>query len=157
MALDRCTPFTQTLCLCEDKPGYGDSKYARWIDYSAVTITLDLETWSLVTAHTLCPKAWLHVWVFQLVGKIECAFFFTGFAFFMSIACREGWFGVNCSQQCSEHCRDNATCNHVTGQCDGGCNAGWTGTLCDQGIFFSFCFVLCKIFKMYIFILVLII
>lgn len=77
--------------------------------------------------------------------------------FFMSIACREGWFGVNCSKQCSEHCRDNATCNHVTGQCDGGCNAGWTGTLCEQGIFFSFCFVLCKIFKMYIFILVLII
>lgn len=56
----------------------------------------------------------------------------------MSKECRGGWYGVNCSQQCSGHCKDNATCNYVTGQCDKGCEVGWTGTLCEQGIFSSF-------------------
>lgn len=65
-------------------------------------------------------------------------FFSFDLILFMPIACREGWFGVNCSQRCSGHCKDNATCNDVTGQCDGGCNAGWTGTLCEKGIFSLF-------------------
>lgn len=49
------------------------------------------------------------------------------------LACREGWYGDNCSQQCVGHCRDNSTCNHVTGQCDKGCAAGWTGIFCNKG------------------------
>lgn len=49
------------------------------------------------------------------------------------VACREGWYGDNCSQQCVGYCRDNTSCNHVTGQCERGCAAGWTGTLCDNG------------------------
>lgn len=53
----------------------------------------------------------------------------------MSIECRGGWYGVNCSQQCSGYCKDKATCNHMTGQCDRGCDAGWTGATCEQGIF----------------------
>lgn len=47
--------------------------------------------------------------------------------------CKEGWYGVSCSQQRSGHCRDGASCNHVTGHCDGGCEAGWTGYMCDKG------------------------
>lgn len=46
--------------------------------------------------------------------------------------CKEGKYGLNCSQQCAGHCRDDANCNHVTGQCDGGCDAGWTGYVCDN-------------------------
>lgn len=51
------------------------------------------------------------------------------------LACREGWYGDNCSQQCVGHCRDNTTCNHVTGKCDKGCEAGWTGIFGDNGTF----------------------
>lgn len=47
--------------------------------------------------------------------------------------CREGWYGINCSQQCTGHCRDEAFCSHVTGLCDRGCAAGWTGVRCDAG------------------------
>lgn len=50
-------------------------------------------------------------------------------------ACREGLYGVNCSQQCVGHCRDNTVCNHVTGHCGNGCAAGWTGTFCNKGAF----------------------
>lgn len=52
--------------------------------------------------------------------------------------CKEGWYGVNCSQQCSGHCRDGAICNQVTGLCDGGCEVGWTGYLCDKGFTYIF-------------------
>ncbi|XP_052695719.1 multiple epidermal growth factor-like domains protein 10 [Crassostrea angulata] len=48
------------------------------------------------------------------------------------LACDEGWYGDNCSQQCVGHCRDNTSCNHVTGQCERGCGAGWTGIFCDN-------------------------
>lgn len=49
------------------------------------------------------------------------------------LACKKGWYGVNCSQQCMGHCRDNTVCNHVTGHCDKGCDAGWTGIFCHTG------------------------
>lgn len=51
--------------------------------------------------------------------------------------CKEGWYGVNCSQRCSGHCRDSTVCNHLTGKCDGGCDAGWTDNLCDKGKVFN--------------------
>lgn len=47
----------------------------------------------------------------------------------------EGWYGLNCSQKCVRNCKDGATCNHVTGLCDRGCAAGWTGILCNRGMF----------------------
>lgn len=47
-------------------------------------------------------------------------------------ACRDGWFGNNCSLQCTGHCRDGTVCNHVTGQCDRGCEAGWKGSFCEK-------------------------
>lgn len=49
------------------------------------------------------------------------------------LACRKGWYGVNCSQQCAGQCRDNTTCNHVTGHCERGCASGWTGIFCNRG------------------------
>lgn len=56
------------------------------------------------------------------------------YSFFFISGCREGWHGVNCSQQCSGHCKDNTPCNHVTGQCERECAAGWTDLQCDKGI-----------------------
>lgn len=53
----------------------------------------------------------------------------------VSLECKEGWYGENCRHQCVEHCRYNSTCNHVTGQCEKVCTAGWTGFLCDIGVF----------------------
>lgn len=52
---------------------------------------------------------------------------------FISTECREGRYGINCSQQCPGHCIKETTCNHVTGQCDKGCEAEWTGTFCYKG------------------------
>lgn len=142
------------------EPGYGDCKYARRL--RLFCRDNNLRPRNLASGHCThpLPKGMIAYLNFSISRKKRmCILFhliclFYVFMFFI-IACREGWFGVNCSQQCSGHCRDNATCNHVTGQCDGGCNAGWTGTLCEQGIFFSFCFV--QDIKKYIFILVLII
>lgn len=54
---------------------------------------------------------------------------------FIFKACKEGWYGDNCSQQCVGHCRDNTNCNHVTGRCETGCAARWTGILCAKGVF----------------------
>lgn len=64
---------------------------------------------------------------FDIKDDVNCTFLF------LCIECREGWYGLNCSQQCVGHCRNGATCNHVTGQCDGGCDAGWTGHQCKKG------------------------
>lgn len=55
-------------------------------------------------------------------------------AFFCITECREGWYGLNCTEQCVGHCKDKAKCNHATGHCDRGCAAGWKGDLCDEGI-----------------------
>lgn len=51
----------------------------------------------------------------------------------ISLDCREGWYGINCTQHCVGQCKDGVTCNHVTGQCDEGCDAGSGGVLCDKG------------------------
>lgn len=67
-------------------------------------------------------------------SHLDKALFWKEVCFFFCITeCREGWHGINCSQQCVGHCRDVATCNHVTGQCDTGCAAGWTGLQCMKG------------------------
>lgn len=59
---------------------------------------------------------------------------FKMYSFYVSLSdCKEGWYGVNCSQQCVGYCRDGSTCHHVTGQCNEGCAAGWTGSLCKKG------------------------
>lgn len=54
--------------------------------------------------------------------------------YWTSLECKEGWYGVNCSQKCVGHCRDGNSCSHVTGQCDVGCAPGWAGSLCHEGI-----------------------
>lgn len=54
-------------------------------------------------------------------------------AIFCFTECKEGLYGINCSQQCVGHCRAGATCNHVTGHCDKGCDDGWTGVMCYIG------------------------
>lgn len=56
---------------------------------------------------------------------------------FIQIECVIGWYGENCNRRCAGHCKDGTTCNHVTGQCNEGCDTGWTGYMCDKGIFFS--------------------
>lgn len=66
------------------------------------------------------------------MSNLKNIFFYYNYRYFF-LACREGWYGDNCSQQCVGHCRDNTTCNHVTGQCERGCAAGRTGTFCDNG------------------------
>lgn len=68
--------------------------------------------------------------------------------FFFWTECQEKWYGLDCSKQCVGQCRDNATCNHVTGQCDGGCDAGWSGYMCDKGIWpwnINYCIKNCQI------------
>ncbi|KAH9508794.1 hypothetical protein Btru_050075 [Bulinus truncatus] len=46
-------------------------------------------------------------------------------------ACRDGWYGVNCSQKCSSNC-ESGTCHTITGVCSS-CLPGYIGAHCDQG------------------------
>lgn len=49
--------------------------------------------------------------------------------------CKQGWYGVDCTQQFVKHCRESTACNYVTGQCDEGCDVEWTGAFCNKGSF----------------------
>lgn len=53
--------------------------------------------------------------------------------YFLKTVCKDGLYGLNCTQQCVGHCLNNAVCNHVTGLCDEGCAAGWSGNNCNKG------------------------
>lgn len=44
-------------------------------------------------------------------------------------ACKEGYYGTNCSGFCSPNCK---TCRHTDGFCT--CMAGWMGHNCTTGI-----------------------
>ena len=49
---------------------------------------------------------------------------------FYSTACRNGYYGQNCSRLCSPNCK---TCKPTDGRCS--CYAGWMGPNCSIGIF----------------------
>lgn len=55
--------------------------------------------------------------------------------FFIKKECALVSYGVNCSQQCEGNCRGYTACYHVTGHCVVGCDPGWTGYLCEKGLF----------------------
>lgn len=71
----------------------------------------------------------MHLFTF---GKIK-QFFFLIWVYFEPIACKEGYFGTNCSRECSPNCQPD-TCLHTDGSCR--CAPGWTGDNCTTGIFF---------------------
>lgn len=51
---------------------------------------------------------------------------------YLIIACKEGWYGENCSKQCPMHCKESTFCNRSSGQCDEGCKNGWHDMDCTQ-------------------------
>lgn len=52
---------------------------------------------------------------------------------FLSKACLDGHYGLNCALKCVGRCKDHDLCNHTTGLCDNGCADGWTGGNCTDG------------------------
>lgn len=44
-------------------------------------------------------------------------------------ACKDGFYGNNCSLPCSPNCKE--TCHHTDGFCS--CKAGWMGSFCNEG------------------------
>lgn len=50
---------------------------------------------------------------------------------FDSTECPYGLYGDECIQVCE--CSDMGVCSQYNGSCD--CSPGWTGTICDTGIF----------------------
>ena len=57
-----------------------------------------------------------------------------GWVFFISIECKDGFYGVNCSDKCG-HCDDNSVCNKRTGYCLMGCKTNLQPPFC-KGCFF---------------------
>lgn len=53
------------------------------------------------------------------------------FAIYFFTACKEGFFGVSCSEKCG-HCLRNKSCNHETGSCSEGCKPGYKGNSCKE-------------------------
>lgn len=53
------------------------------------------------------------------------------------LACKEGYFGTNCSRVCSPNCKLD-TCRHTDGSCTS-CTAGWRGYNCTTGNTFIGC------------------
>lgn len=49
--------------------------------------------------------------------------------FLCQTACRQGFFGKNCSHTCIKTCNG---CNNVNGLCDSGCLLGWKGYFCSE-------------------------
>ena len=58
------------------------------------------------------------------------------FMLLISTVCPVGQYGINCSYNCSGHCAGSSSslCYHSDGSCRDGCVAGWTGSVCDQGM-----------------------
>ena len=54
---------------------------------------------------------------------------------FVSSACDDGKFGLNCSNTCSSFCFNDTVCDRVTGHCDEGCDPGYTNLHCNAGKF----------------------
>lgn len=50
--------------------------------------------------------------------------------YFLPLACKEGYFGRNCSQVCSPNCKPD-TCRHTDGSCT--CAAGYMDYNCTTG------------------------
>lgn len=48
--------------------------------------------------------------------------------------CPSGKYGPACLYNCNEHCLTNKDCNVTTGRCNVGCKPGYTGEMCDTGI-----------------------
>lgn len=59
-------------------------------------------------------------------------YFFLIWVYFEPLACKEGYFGTNCSRECSSNCQPD-TCRHTDGSCS--CAPGWTGDNCTTGKF----------------------
>lgn len=100
-------------------------------------VNLDGVEWTVIQVRFLIVSlANSHIrirYYFYFILTFRKALFKTKLYHFCITECREGWYGVNCSQQCSGHCKDDTPCNHVTGLCDNGCDAGWKELKCDEG------------------------
>lgn len=84
---------------------------------------------------------WCFFWCFTffVFNSDLCVFFL--------LACKEGYFGTNCSQKCSPNCKSD-TCRHTDGWCI--CDARLKGGNCTKGKFggiFIFLFFFFYIFK----------
>lgn len=63
--------------------------------------------------------------------------------FFFLLACKEEYFGTNCSWKCSPHCKIDK-CRHTDGWCT--CDAGLRGGKCTRGRFGRIFIILLKYF-----------
>lgn len=81
---------------------------------------------------------YINLAVFMLFLWVLFLFVNTLISLFIISACKEGYFGINCSRKCSPDCKPD-TCRHTDGWClrdeglkDGNCT---TGTFCRINIF----------------------
>lgn len=51
--------------------------------------------------------------------------------YYITLACTDGTFGIDCTSTCSGQCVDDSPCNKQTGHCDMGCNPGYTNIFCS--------------------------
>ena len=51
--------------------------------------------------------------------------------YYITLACTDGTFGIDCTSSCSGQCIDDSPCNKQTGYCDMGCNPGYTNIFCS--------------------------
>lgn len=53
-------------------------------------------------------------------------------AFYCTLGCPSGLFGLNCRELCSGQCINNKPCDNINGVCLNGCRDGYTGTHCNK-------------------------
>ncbi|KAK6961406.1 multiple epidermal growth factor-like domains protein 10, partial [Biomphalaria glabrata] len=46
------------------------------------------------------------------------------------VACVQGFYYADCSEECHTNCRSNTTCHQVEGTCPDGCMTGYFGDKC---------------------------
>lgn len=59
-------------------------------------------------------------------------FYFCKKAYYVTLGCISGYFGLNCRERCSGQCINNEQCDNMDGVCPNGCLDGYIGTHCNN-------------------------